>query len=40
MKKPGEGWRKMTAPLYEGNIDLGRIVESLRKAGYDGDLTI
>jgi len=40
MRKPGEGWPKTAAPLYEGDIDLGRIVESLRKAGYDGDLTI
>jgi len=36
-RKPGDV--KM-APLYQGDIDLKSIVEILRKAGYDYDLTI
>jgi sugar phosphate isomerase/epimerase len=36
-RKPGDV--KM-APLYQGDIDLKSIVETLRKTGYDYDLTI
>ncbi|MEM2849796.1 MAG: sugar phosphate isomerase/epimerase family protein [Candidatus Bathyarchaeia archaeon] len=28
------------APLYQGDIDLGRVVKMLKNAGYDYDLTI
>lgn len=27
-------------PLYEGDIDLKRVIRVLREAGYTGDLTI
>lgn len=36
-RKPGEV--EMT-PLYEGDIDLGKVISILDKAGYDKDLTI
>lgn len=39
-REPGEGYPKTAAPLYEGDIDLRRAVETLRRAGYDGDLTV
>jgi len=40
MRKPGEDWPTSAATLYEGDIDHRRIVEALRRAGYDRDLTI
>lgn len=36
-RKPGD---VEMAPLYKGDIDLERIVKTLRKTGYDYDLTI
>lgn len=36
-RKPGD---VRMAPLYQGDIDLGRVVKMLKKAGYDYDLTI
>ncbi len=40
VRKPGEGWPKVAAPLYVGDINLERVVDMLNKAGYDKDLTI
>ncbi|MEM2936098.1 MAG: TIM barrel protein [Candidatus Bathyarchaeia archaeon] len=40
MRKPGEGWPASAATLYMGDIDHRRIVDTLRQAGYDRDLTI
>jgi len=40
MRKPGEGWPASAATLYEGDIDHRRLVNALRHAGYDRDLTI
>jgi len=40
MRKPGEGWPTSAATLYEGDIDHRRIVNALKRAGYDRDLTI
>jgi len=40
MREPGEDWPNSAAPLYEGDIDHARVINILRKAGYDGDLTI
>ena len=36
------GWRytEYVAPIYQGDIDHSRIISILRKAGYEGDITI
>ncbi|MBI5388125.1 MAG: sugar phosphate isomerase/epimerase [Verrucomicrobia bacterium] len=36
------GWEyaKYAAPLYEGDLDYARVVQILRKAGYEGDLCL
>jgi len=39
-RKPGEDYPKNGAPLYKGDIDLRRVIKTLKKAGYDKDLTI
>ncbi|MBO3802350.1 MAG: sugar phosphate isomerase/epimerase [Candidatus Brockarchaeota archaeon] len=39
-RAPGEGWPNSAAPIYEGDIDHKKVVNVLRKAGYDGDLTV
>jgi len=36
----GEDYPKTAAPLYQGDIDLKRVVNVLKKTGYDKDLTI
>jgi sugar phosphate isomerase/epimerase len=39
-REPGEGYPRTASPLYAGDIDFGWVLKILRKAGYDGDLTI
>lgn len=39
-RKPGEDYPKSAAPLHRGDIDVRRVVDMLKKAGYDKDLTI
>jgi len=39
-RTPGEDYPQVGAPLYEGDIDLKRVIQILRRAGYNGDLTI
>ncbi|NHV99211.1 MAG: sugar phosphate isomerase/epimerase [Thaumarchaeota archaeon] len=39
-RRPGEDYPQVGVPLYEGDVDLKRVVQVLRKAGYAGDLTI
>jgi sugar phosphate isomerase/epimerase len=39
-RPPGEDFPEVGAPLYEGDIELKKVVQVLRKAGYTGDLTI
>ncbi len=39
-RRPGIDFPQVAVPLYEGDIDLKRVVQVLRKAGYAGDLTI
>lgn len=36
------GWKydEYHVPIYEGNIDFGRVVAILRKAGYANDLCV
>ena len=36
----GYGYEKYVAPIYEGDIDHRRLVESLKRAGYTGDICI
>ena len=36
----GQGYKEYCCPLDEGNIDLRRVVEILRTAGYGGDLCV
>lgn len=40
MRKPGEDWPNSAATIYQGDVDHRRIVQLLRSAGYDKDLTI
>ena len=40
MREPGENWPNSAAPIYEGDIDHKRVIASLKRAGYDEDLTI
>jgi len=40
MRKPGEDWPKSAATLYEGDVDHKRLINILRKAGYDRDITV
>jgi len=37
VRKPGE---VTMMPLYEGDIDLGKVIKILKSAGYDGDVNI
>ncbi len=39
-RKLGEDYPKTAAPLHKGDIDLKRVVSTLKRAGYDKDLTI
>jgi len=39
-REPGEGYPKTASPLYKGDIDLKWVVNTLKKVGYDRDLTI
>ncbi len=39
-REPGEGYPGTAAPLYEGDINLKRVVDMLKKAGYNKDLTV
>ncbi len=39
-RHPGEDFPQVAVPLYKGDIDLKRVVQVLRKAGYTGDLTV
>jgi len=39
-RKPGEDWPASGATIYEGDVDIGRIVDVLKAAGYDKDLTL
>lgn len=39
-RKPGEGFPEVGAPLYEGDIDLNKVIQFLKEANYNGDLTI
>ncbi|MBO3801119.1 MAG: sugar phosphate isomerase/epimerase family protein [Thermoproteota archaeon] len=39
-RKPGEGFPKVGVPLYEGDIDFKKVVQLLKEANYNGDLTI
>jgi len=39
-RKPGEGFPEIGAPLYEGDIDLNKVIQFLKEANYNGDLTI
>jgi sugar phosphate isomerase/epimerase len=38
-ERPGETWGRET-PLGEGDVDMGAFIETLKKIGYDGPLTI
>jgi len=40
MRKPGEDWPNSAATIYEGDVDHKRIVQLLRAAGYNKDLTL
>jgi sugar phosphate isomerase/epimerase len=40
MRVPGEDWPKSAAPIYQGDIDHKKVVNILKKVGYDGDLTV
>ncbi|MGQ9514831.1 MAG: sugar phosphate isomerase/epimerase family protein [Thermoproteota archaeon] len=37
---PSEGWPQSAAPIYQGDIDHKKVVDMLKKVGYDGDLTV
>ncbi|MEM2915325.1 MAG: sugar phosphate isomerase/epimerase family protein [Candidatus Bathyarchaeia archaeon] len=39
-RMPGEGWPQSAAPIYQGDIDHRKVVNILKKVGYDGDLTV
>jgi len=39
-RKPGEDWPGSAATIYEGDVDIARVVSVLKVAGYDGDLTL
>ena len=39
-REPGWQWPKSAATVYEGDIDHRRVIDTIRSAGYDGDLTI
>ncbi|MEM2058935.1 MAG: sugar phosphate isomerase/epimerase [Thermoproteota archaeon] len=39
-RTPGENYHEAVTPIYEGDIDLRRVIQVLRKAGYAGDLTV
>lgn len=39
-RSPGEDFPEVGVPLYEGDIDLKKVIQVLRKAGYTSDLTI
>ena len=36
----GEDFWSNNATVYEGDIDHRRVIDTIRSAGYDGDLTI
>jgi len=40
MRKPGEDWPRSAATIYQGDVDHRKVVNLLRKANYDWDLTV
>jgi len=40
VRKPGEDWPKSAAPIYQGDIDHKKVVNLLKRANYDWDLTV